>query len=98
MHQIKIEAPAEAVYRALWTADLGRSPVIKALLALRSLLEFILHPRRPHSRNQKFTLQTLIDSGLGRLAEDPGREIVLGVAWSILATYGQHLAFLPREL
>jgi hypothetical protein len=54
--------------------------VIKALLGLRSLPEFVWHPKRRHFRAQKFTLQTLIDSGFGRLAEEPGREIVLGVA------------------
>ena len=92
-HQIKIEAPAEAVYHALWTADLGGSPVIRALLALRSLPEFVLHPRRPRSRNQKFTLQTLIDSGFGRLAEEPGREIVLGVAGRFWRPTGNILPF-----
>jgi hypothetical protein len=93
MHQIKIEAPAEAVFRALWTANLGGSPVIKALLALRSLPEFVLHPRRPHGRDQQFTLQTLIDSGFGRLAEEPGREIVLGVEGRFWRPTGNILPF-----
>jgi hypothetical protein len=93
MHQIKIEAPTEAVYRALWAADLGGSPVIKGLLGLRSLPEFVLHPRRPHFRDQKFTLQALIDSGFGRLAEEPGREIVLGVAGRFWRPTGNILPF-----
>lgn len=76
-HSINIAASPEAVYRALWTADLGGSFVIKLLLALRSLPEFVLHGSRP--RNQRVTLQTLIDSGFGVLVEKPGEEIVLGV-------------------
>ena len=77
-HSIVINAPPEAVYRALWTADLGHSFIIKLLLALRSLPELLARPcAMPRSRN--ITLQTLIDSGFGLLAEQPGEEIVLGV-------------------
>ena len=36
LHQIEIEAPAESVYGALWAADLGDSPVIKALMTTAS--------------------------------------------------------------
>ena len=79
-HRININASPGVVYRALWTADLGRSPVIKFLLALRSLPEFILHPFRSLPRDRKITLQTLIDAGFGVLAEQPGKEIVLGVS------------------
>jgi hypothetical protein len=80
LHRIEIAAPADAVYRALWSTDLGGSPVIKTLMGLRSLPEFVLHPKRPLHRSQKISLQTLIDSGFGKLAEAPGREVVLGIA------------------
>ena len=53
--------------------------VIKMLLLLRSLPEFVVHRSPPRPRNQKITLQTLIDSGFGVLAEKPGEEIVIGV-------------------
>src|SRR5229473_7083608 len=79
-HRVTINASPDVVYRALWTADLGGSPIIKFLLALRSLPEFFAHPCRTLPRNQKITLQTLIDSGFGVLAEQPGKEIVLGVS------------------
>ena len=79
-HRINIKASPEVVYRALWTADLGSSVVIKLLLALRSLPEFILHPFRSLPRDRRITLQTLIDAGFGVLAEQPGKEIVLGVS------------------
>jgi hypothetical protein len=79
-HRINISASPEVVYRALWTADLGGSPAIKILLALRSLPEFAAHPCRPLPQNRKITLRTLIDAGFGVLAEQPGKEIVLGVS------------------
>jgi hypothetical protein len=76
-HSIDIAASREVVYQALWTTDIGGSIVIKLLLALRSLPEFVLHGSQP--RNSEVNLQTLIDSGFGVLAEIPGEEIVLGV-------------------
>ena len=76
-HSIVINASPETVYRALWTADLGGSLIIKLLLGLRSLPEFVLHGGRS-SRDRKITLQTIIDSGFGILANEP-EEIVLGV-------------------
>jgi hypothetical protein len=72
-HRIHINASPDVVYRALRTADLGSSLVIKFLLALRSLPEFILHPRSPLRRDRRITLRTLIDAGFGELAEHPGR-------------------------
>src|SRR5437660_2702727 len=78
-HSIIINAGREAVYRALWTADLGGSFIIKLLLGLRSLPGFVSRGFRELPRNQRITLQTLIDSGFGVLVEKPAKEIVLGV-------------------
>jgi len=78
-HRIAIAASRDVVYRALLTANLGGSPVIKLLLGLRALPGFVLRgPRRP-PRNQEITLKTIIDSGFGVLAEEPNQELVLGV-------------------
>ena len=79
-HRIVIAAPRQIVYRALWTADLGRSPVIKLLLGLRSLPGFVARGCHPLPRNQEITLQTVINSGFGVLAEEPDQELVLGVS------------------
>ncbi len=49
-------------------------------MALRSLPETILHPTNRRRPPQKVTLQTLIEAGFGRLAEELGREVVFGVA------------------
>jgi hypothetical protein len=78
-HGIVIDASPKTVYEALWTADLGGSLMIKVLLALRSLPKFIARPCSPWPRNQEITLQSLLDSGFGLLAEKPEEEIVLGV-------------------
>ena len=78
-HRININAPPDVVYRALWTANLGDSLIIKSLLALRSLPEFAAHPRRTFPRHHHLKLQTLIVAGYGVLGEQAGKEIVLGV-------------------
>ena len=80
IHSIAISARPESVYHALWTADLGGSVAIKILMGLRSLPAFVLHRSHARPRNQRITLQTIIDSGFGILAEKPGEEIVLGLA------------------
>ena len=77
-HSIAIDASPAAVRHALWTADLGGSLIIKALLGLRALPEIILHGRPAVRRDRKVTLQTVINSGFGILADQPD-EIVLGV-------------------
>jgi hypothetical protein len=78
-HSIVVDASRPTVYKTLWTADLGGSPIIKALLTLRSVPQFVAHPCRTWPRNQQVTLQTLIDSDFGLLAEKPEEEIILGV-------------------
>jgi len=79
IHQVVVKASREAVYDALWTADLGGS-LIKFLLWLRSVPAFVARPRQSRPRNREITLQNVIDSGFGLLAETPNAEIVLGVS------------------
>jgi len=77
-HSIAINASSEKVYRVLWTADVGGSLIIKLLMGLRSLPEFILRRGCVPPRKREITLQTVIDSGFGILANEPD-EVVLGV-------------------
>lgn len=94
VHRIEIAAACETVYRALWTTDIGGSTVIKSLLALRSLPSFVFSSKcRRRSTPQKITLQTLIDAGFGQLAEEPGREIVLGIEGQFWRPTGNTLPF-----
>lgn len=93
-HSIEIAANRQAVYRTLWTADLGGSWIVKGLLLLRSLPQFLLRPRTRRTRaNRAITLQTLIDAGFGVLAEEPNREIVLGVTGPFWRPVGNVLPF-----
>ena len=77
-HCIVINASAQEVNSALWTADLGGSVIIKLLMGLRSLPEFILRRGCVPPRKRAITWQTVVDSGFGILANEP-EEIVLGV-------------------
>ena len=62
-----IRAPAERVYAAVRSLELGRSPIIRALFSLRGMPEKCL------------TLDGLLKSGFIFLAEVPDRELVLGL-------------------
>jgi len=93
IHKIEIVASSEIVYRALWTTDLAGSPVIKGLMALRSLPTLILHPGQRRRTSQKVTLSTMLEAGFGKLAEEPGREIVLGIAGRFWQPIGNLLPF-----
>ena len=77
-HSIAIDASREQVLSALWTADLGGSLIIKLLMGLRALPELVFRGGRSVPRDRKITLQNVIDSGFGILANGP-EEIVLGV-------------------
>ena len=78
IHSIVINASRASVYRVLKTADLGNSIIITSLLALRSIPGYIAHPCAM-PQNREITVQTLMNSGFGLLAEQPGEEIVLGI-------------------
>jgi len=77
-HDIEVHASPDVVYRTLWTADLGASLVIKSLLLLRALPTWIMG-RRISLPSSVLTLESVIHGGFGLLAEEPGREILLGV-------------------
>jgi hypothetical protein len=79
IHTIEIAAPPEAVYRALRTTNFADSFVIRCLLALRALPRLFKRRRRAATRLHTLTLDTVLQGSFGVLAEDPGREIVIGV-------------------
>jgi len=93
LHRIEIDAPAAAVYDALWTADIGASPIIRGLMSLRALPATLLGTRDRRTQPPAFNLQSLVDAGFGRLAEEPGREIVLGVSGRFWRPVGNLLPF-----
>lgn len=79
-HRIEIDSAPPVVYAALWTADLGGSVVIRGLGALRSLPKRLFGKGEPPKAPRALRLQALIDGGFGKLAEEEGRELVLGVS------------------
>ena len=64
-HEIFVRATPERVYEAVRTAELAKSPIVKVLLALRGM-------RRPEHT-------TFPPPGFHLIAEDPPREVILGL-------------------
>ena len=97
-HQIEIEAGAEFVYQKLWTTNLAGSAIIKTLMGLRTLPGVLLHPTSPDRKQpggwrRTITMQNLIDAGFGKLTEEPGKEIVLGIAGKFWRPTGNVVPF-----
>ena len=66
---------------------------MKGLMALRSLPEMIFHLGQRRRLPQQVTLQALLEAGFGKLAEESGREIVLGVAGRFWRPTGNIFSF-----
>jgi hypothetical protein len=78
-HSTLVRAPMERVWTAVRTLDLGRSPVVRALFALRSI-PGLFAGKAPRDRRLGATMEDLLRGGFVLLAERPGDEIVLGLA------------------
>jgi len=91
-HALEIPADPAVVYRAVWEADLGGHPLIRLLLAIRSLPARFgsSSPRLDHS---PVTLSVIVANGFRVLAEDPGREVVLGAVGRFWRPTGNLLPF-----
>lgn len=92
-HTVEIAASGPLVYEALWTTDLGGSLVIKGLMGLRMLPVRLLRPQKISNPKQKISLQNLVAAGFGVLAEEPGREVVLGITGPFWRPVGNTLPF-----
>ena len=92
-HTVEITASGPVVYEVLWTTDLARSLVIKGLMGLRMLPGRLLRSQKIRNPNQRISLQDLIDAGFGLLAEEPGREVVLGITGPFWRPVGNTLPF-----
>jgi hypothetical protein len=82
-HSVRVRASPEATYEALRTADLGGHPVVRALLILRALPAAVIARLRGlesgQPPNRALTLRDFEEHGFRVLAEDPPRELVLGL-------------------
>ena len=76
-HQTTVRAPIQKVYDALWTADLGESPIVRLLLWLRGLRT--IFTAGSDNRNPPLNLAAILKGGFVLLGESPPNEIALGV-------------------
>ena len=67
-HATVIHAPAERIWNVIRRGELATHPVVRALLAMRGL-----------RARRTFSLDLFLEQGFCVLAEDPPREIVLGI-------------------
>jgi hypothetical protein len=95
-YESAVRAPPERVWRAMRTLDLARSPVIRALFALRSL-PGLLTGRRNRERALGVTMEGLLKSGFVLLEERPGDEIVLGLVGQFWKPTGGIVRVTPEE-
>jgi hypothetical protein len=78
-HERIVPAPPDAVWAAIWSADLGSSWLVKLLFGLRQLPALLTGSDRIASVTERVTLRDLMRSSFRLLGEDPGREVVLGI-------------------
>ena len=91
-HAIEIAAPPDVVWRELLALDLGTLTLPRVLMTLRALPALLLG-RAPRGARGPLRIGDLEPVGFGRIAEEPGREIVLGVAGSFWRPTGNLLPF-----
>jgi hypothetical protein len=75
-HHVLVGSGAERAYEAVRRVDLARSKAIRTLFAVRGIP--LLIRGRPRAR-RSMTLDDLMHGGFVLLAEEPPREIVLGI-------------------
>ncbi len=83
-HNIVVRAPARAAYDAIRTADLAGALPVRTLLAIRAMPGALAAGLRglaslQHRRSQRITLADLERAGFSVLAENPPREILIGL-------------------
>ena len=75
-HEIEVEAPAEVTYAALRALDVHRSSLVRAIFRGRELL---MNAKRSEGKDVSQPLVSeCLSIGWGLLAEEPGRELVMG--------------------
>jgi len=77
-HQTRVAAPADVTYGAAREMSLAGSPVVRAIFRGRELLMRSLVADRPEERPPQSLIDEVLSIGWGVLAQEPGREIVLG--------------------
>lgn len=76
-HQTRVHAPASVTFAAAKEMSLPRSPVVRAIFALRSI-PARLGGTPPRPSDERGLLEETLSIGWGVLAETPDHEIVMG--------------------
>jgi hypothetical protein len=84
-HMTIVSAPIDDVWAAIRTADFGSNGIVRALFAIRGMPAFLTAPREALARartpvHAPLTLDAALTHGFIVLAEDQGRELLLGTA------------------
>ena len=95
-HHVDIAAPVEQVYAALRSADLARSPVVRALFTLRRL-PTLLARGRGHAPHPSLTIDSLLQVGFVLLGEAPPHELVLGTVGRFWTPAGGPRQIIARD-
>jgi hypothetical protein len=74
-HETRVRAPAPVTWDAARSLDLNRSPVVRAIFAGR---ELALRSARTGAAKPATFLEEVLGLGWRILAEEPGRELILG--------------------
>ena len=78
VHSAEVAAAADVVYEALFTFDMGKPLIVRALMGIRSIPTLLKGSRGSHDR-RPLTLADAGRAGFTLLATDPPREVVLGI-------------------
>lgn len=74
-HSVEVDAAPQETYRAARELDVGKSPAVLAVIAIRALPHVLTGKARP---SRSITLTTLLESGFVILEERQPEELVLG--------------------
>ncbi|MBA3365549.1 MAG: hypothetical protein H0U03_07175 [Actinobacteria bacterium] len=78
-HTILVAAPPAPVYRAVMAVTSAEMPLLRILFAMRSLPGLLARRGGLASDSRRPLLAQLREYGFAMLAEEPGRELVLGL-------------------
>jgi len=97
-HQTRVAAPADVTYAAAREMSLAASPVVRAIFRGRELLMRASAPdTKPEERPPQSLLDEVLSIGWGVLAQEPGREIVLGAVTQPWQSHVRFRALPPDE-
>ena len=92
VHQTRVAAPAEVTFGAAYDLDLQRSTIVRALFTGRELLMGGERAQREHGPG---LLAEVLALGWCILAEEPGRELVIGAVTQPWKANVEFLSLLP---